>query len=160
PRPGGGEAAGRDKAEGLFLSIPNPIDTRVMKRVKSTVDHLLQAHPDRRQLKIVFDFNPNGSVTDNSDYGPCRDLAQHLLGEELRGITTVAFVHNEVTGHMILPVLACKDLVMSADAKLGNRADRLKLLEEDERQFYKSIAKRQGRYEAIVMKMVDKNLEV
>lgn len=148
---------------GLFISVPNPIDTKVMKRVKATTERFLLQRPDQPNLKIVFDFNPNGGVTDASDYGPCRDLAQYLLSEQLRGLTTIAFVHNEVTGHMVLPVLACKEIVMSADAKLGNKGDSPLLnqpLEEDELKFYRRVAERQGRSTALVLKMVDKNMEV
>ena len=66
----------------------------------------------------MYDFNPDNDPARSSDYGTCRDLAVFLL--DLQDVTTVAFVHNDVTGHTVLPVLACQDIVMSRKAKLGN----------------------------------------
>jgi len=144
--------------DGLFISISNPITTGVVNRVKAKTDRALQ-RTDRRYRKIIYDFNPGNQPSGTRDYGPCRDLAAFIL--EKQEITTVAFVHNEVTGHTILPVLACKEIVMSTDAKLGDvLRDQSKPLDPDQVQFYETIAAGRGRCPAIILKMLDKDAEI
>ncbi|HEY1859752.1 MAG TPA: NfeD family protein, partial [Gemmataceae bacterium] len=54
---------------------------------------------------------------DNPDFGGCYSLAEYI--RDLQGANTVAFLHGEVTGHTVLPVLACQQIVMSSEAKIG-----------------------------------------
>src|SRR6266850_2658631 len=96
--------------DGLFITVHNPITTNVVNRVKAKTNKFLQ-RPDHRGLVIVYDFNPDNHASGSSDYGPCHDLAAFLL--DLHSVSTVAFVHNETTGHTVLPALACKEIVMS-----------------------------------------------
>ncbi len=144
--------------DGLFISITNPITSGVVNRIKAKTDRALQ-RTDRRYRKIIYDFNPGNQSSGTREYGPCRDLAEYIL--EKQEITTVAFVHAEVTGHTILPVLACKEIVMSADAKLGDvLRDQQKPLFPDQVQFYETVATGRGRCPAIVLKMLDRDIEV
>src|SRR5258708_29263344 len=92
------------------------------------------------------------------DFGACSALAKFIL--RLQEATSIAFVHGEVTGHTVLPVLACRDIVMSSDAKLGNPLrDQKDALMESEKQFYRDIAK-DRRCPAIVLKMLDPDMVV
>jgi membrane-bound ClpP family serine protease len=145
-----------EAVDGLFVTIRNPITTTVVNRVRAVTNRFLD-RPDHRGLKIVYDFNPDGNASSTADYGTCRDLAVYLL--DLQDITTVAFVHNEVTGHTVLPVLACKEIVMSAKAKLGDAMrGQTKPLEADQLLFYKTVAERRRRPPAAVMKMIDRTV--
>ncbi len=153
-------AAAQDagQADGLFITVHNPITTNVVNRVKAKTNRFMQ-RPDHRGLVIVYDFNPDQHASSTSDYGPCHDLAAFLL--DLHSITTVAFVHNETTGHTVLPVLACKDIVMSREAKLGDALrEQSKPLEKDQQLFYTLVAERRGRFPALALKMADRNVEV
>jgi membrane-bound ClpP family serine protease len=159
PAPGKDEAA-EDPVDGLFVTVLNPIDSKVVERVKTATQRFLD-RPDHRGLKIVFDFNPDGQPSSTPNYGPCHDLAEFLL--DVQDVTTIAFVHNDVTGHAVLPVLACKEIVMSDKARLGDALrDQPRSLEppKDQVVFYEEVARRRGRYPAIVLKMLDRNLEV
>jgi membrane-bound ClpP family serine protease len=153
-----GQEGAEEQGDGLFITVRNPIDTKVVNRVLSSTRRFLD-RADHRGLKIVYDFNPDGFASNSTDYGTCRDLAEAIL--KLQDITTIAFVHNDVTGHTVLPVLACKEIVMSPRAKLGDAMrGQSDPLEEDKLVFYKRVAKGRGRYPAIVLKMVDRDLEV
>src|SRR5438128_5699923 len=109
-------SAGRVRAEpparedGLFISIRNPITSDVVDNVKAKTKRALE-RTDRRIHTFIFDFNPGeqaeGHPSGTKEYGPCHDLAAYLL--TLQEVKTVAFVHNEVTAHTVLPVLACTD---------------------------------------------------
>jgi membrane-bound serine protease (ClpP class) len=156
--PAGDKRSADETVDGLFVTVPSPIDTLGVNRVKAITNRFLD-RADHRGLKIVYDFNPDNDPARSSDYGTCRDLAVFLL--DLQDVTTVAFVHNDVTGHTVLPVLACQDIVMSRKARLGNALrGQSKPVEPDQIVFYKNAASRRRRPEAAVLKMLDKNVHL
>jgi membrane-bound ClpP family serine protease len=158
-----------ETVDGRYIFVRNPINSDVVNRVKTETEHFLD-RGDRQGLKIVYDFNPEGYPSSTSDYGACWGLAAFILG--LQDVTTIAFVHvreaeagkavpTAVTGHTVLPILACKEIVMSKEAKIGDALhDQATPLLPDQLQFYEYVAKSRGRYPAIVLKMVDKDVEV
>ena len=161
-----GQDAAADIADGQYIYIRNPISTDVVNRVKTQSRRFLDRAP-HQGAKIVFDFNPQGYPSSTSDYGSCRELAAFILG--IQDVTTIAFVHVDqqfaeqpaVTGHTVLPVLACKQIVMSMDARMGDAArDQAGPVLPDQLQFYEHVARSRGRYPAVVLKMLDKDVEV
>jgi membrane-bound ClpP family serine protease len=149
------------RQDGLFITVANPITSDVVESIKAKTQRALE-RTDRPIRTIVFDFNSgdqlSGHASSTKAYGPCHDLAAFLL--EQQAVNTVAFVHNDVSAHTILPVLACKDIVMSAEAKIGNTQQELPRLLEDEVQFYDHVARSRGRCPAIILKMLKPDLEV
>lgn len=158
------------QTDGLFVTVRNPITSTVVSRIRNKVDRFLQ-RPDQRGLKVVFDFNPDNYPSSTSDYDMCASLARVIL--DLHQVTTIAFVHQDVTGHTVLPVIACKEIVMSkggkpikdgafsVEAKLGDALrDQTRPLDDDQRFFYTKVAQRTGRCPALILKMADKNMEV
>src|SRR5262249_11042791 len=115
----GRAAAEEPTVEGVFIEVKSPIDSKVYGDVMDTTTRVVERFRAERQnppggereLKIVYDFNPNNrpAETSTNSLGPCFDLAQFLLGQA--DIQTIAFVHDEVSGHSVLPVLACKEVV-------------------------------------------------
>jgi len=118
-------------SDGLFVSVQNPISSDVTNRVKEITNRAVQrfeaeraaAGQEARTFCIVLDFNPGtrtGEATPagTGDFGPCYDLAKHLKG--LQGVTTIAYVRGDVTRHTVLPVLACKEIVMAEESKIGD----------------------------------------
>jgi membrane-bound ClpP family serine protease len=141
--------------EGVFITVQKPITSAVGYHIKAKAERALQ----RKIRTIVFDFNPVRHATGTDEYGPCRDLADALARLQ---VNTVAFVHKEISGHRVLPVLACKEIVMSADARLGNVVqNNSESLGEDQKHFYFQIADRWGKSRsAIIKKMLDPGLEI
>jgi len=153
---------GKPPVDGLFITVAHPLRSDGFNHIKYLTEWLRNQRKGW-ELKIVYDFNPDDAprnpVDGAGDYGTCRDLARYLL--DLQDVTTIAFVHNEVTGHNILPVLACREIVMSKKAKLGNGLGKLaKSLEDDEKVFYERIIRERSYVPAIVLKMIDKNMDV
>ena len=149
------------RESGLFITVQNPITSEVVERVRAKTERALAGHNIR---KIIYDFNPGNHPSHSERFGPCRDLAAYLLS--LRQIQTAAFVHNELTGHAVLPVLACQDLVMSREAKLGKalsdteaKEEPLRDKDDDRVVAYRNVAEGR-RPPAIVLKTLDKNIEV
>lgn len=105
-------------AEGLFVTVPNPITTEDVTRIKRQINTRLEGQGNRPQpVAIIFDFNPGNKPASTAEYGECLNLADFIT--KLHGSITVAYVHDKVTGHTVLPVLACKEIVMSKGAQLG-----------------------------------------
>jgi membrane-bound serine protease (ClpP class) len=152
--------------EGLFISVRNPITSEGVNRIKAEVDRVL--FREERPVRIfVFDFNPSrGSFSypsSTQDYGPCADLAEFLLElpNKAAGLLTVAFVHQDVTGHTVLPVLACNEIVMSRDGRIGAvMRDQPGRLRRDKIEFYQEVARARGLSPVLILKMLDPDVEV
>jgi membrane-bound ClpP family serine protease len=157
PEPAPAAEAGR--VDGLLISVPNPITSGVVNQIHNRVD-------DARRLNkaiktIIFDFNPSkGPVGTDNPY-PCLELADYVL-ELKNNFTTVAFVHDKVTRHTVLPVLACAELVMSDNAAIGDVVGgKGGALNETMRWAYDRYAKiKNPTSPALVLKMVHKNIEL
>jgi membrane-bound ClpP family serine protease len=149
-------------AEGIFITVPTHITSDVVNRVKETTDRFVhRAKPaSGRELRVVYDFNPDNKPAGTRDFGPCRDLAKYILRQN--DVRTVAFVHAETTRHTVLPVLACRDIVMSSEARLGDvrrDEDPREPLESDVLEAYRNIVK-DRRCPAVALKMLDRDMEV
>jgi hypothetical protein len=155
---------------GVVVQVPTLITTEATNRLRTTVfGPLKRFEAERgngkkgRVFRLVCDFNPDNRPNASDDFGACLKLARYL-GElrEKDGVQTVAFVHGEVSRHSVLAVLACSQIVMSADppARIGKVVDQGGPLDELERLAYNQVAK-QNRYpEVIVRKMYDRNVVV
>jgi membrane-bound serine protease (ClpP class) len=106
--------------EGMFVVVPNPIESTAVKSIVAQVTKGIDPENPRRVTTVVFDFNADGKPASSANFGSCLDL-QHFIQETVNkaGVNTVAFVHANTTGHTVLPVLACREIVMSKDAALG-----------------------------------------
>jgi membrane-bound serine protease (ClpP class) len=150
--PGAARAQAPAREEGVFIALQPPITRDVVNRVKAATERALEAK-DPAIRKIIFDFNPGGRASTSVDYGDCRDLADYLL--KRRTVKTIAFVHGEVTGHAVLPVLACQEIVMSRDAKIGDALrGSNEPPEDDQVRFYENVS-RGRRAPAVILKMLD-----
>ena len=103
--------------EGLFVSVPNPITSEAVARIKNRVE-AARANATRPIRKAVFEFNPNGKDASTVEFGVCYELASYI--SRLNDLTTIAFVSGNVSGHTVLPVVACRELVMSRTSSIGD----------------------------------------
>src|SRR5260370_13926379 len=150
-----------EQHDGQFITVPNPITDSAVREIKSTVKTALE-RKKRRLRTIVFDFNPNDAASGTSEPFPCVALAYYVRDLRLGNIRdvpqlkTVAFVHNKVTMHTVLPVLACGELIMSRDAQIAGQ-DR-PLDNPAIRQAYEDIA-RSSPAEDLVLRLIDPDVE-
>jgi membrane-bound ClpP family serine protease len=149
--------------DGLFITVPNPITDAAVQQIKRKVE---DAKAKKRNIDIiVFDFNPNGLPAGTKEnFGSCHDLAKYIR-RDLDKIKTFAFVHNKVTSHTVLPVLACGQIVMSKekDRETGQYKARLGDVkvdagDETARNAYEVVAKRYSK--GLVFRMIDHKLVV
>jgi membrane-bound ClpP family serine protease len=159
-----------ETVEGLFVTVPNPITSEASNRVKEITNRAILKFKSedgkapggaRKTLTIILDFSPsNNGPSSTPDFGACYELAKHL--QRLQDVNTVAFLHGEVTRHTVLPVVACRQIVMSSEAKIGDVLGETADPHDDldlERDAYKRIIK-DRRCPAVVLKMLDPDMVV
>lgn len=143
--------------EGLFVAVANPITSEVVQRIRNQVEPRQNSKPVRT---IVFDFTPSGKDVSNTNFGACSELAE-VIGKLRANATTVAFVHAGVTGHTVLPVLACKELAMGRDARIGQIVtDGVPPLNEFQRTGYQLFTGERKAQWAAIRKMFDANIDL
>jgi membrane-bound ClpP family serine protease len=160
-------AAQKTAEQSLFISVHDPITTDEVSRVKSITSAALERFHKAGQkdlLVIVYDFNPGKHASGSNSFGSCLDLADYIVTlNDRTHLTTVAFVHKNVSRHTVLPVLACNDIVMAAgdDVHLGNVfPDAGEQPKKNHVHYYGEIAGKRGRCPALVLKMLDKDMDV
>jgi membrane-bound serine protease (ClpP class) len=150
--------------DGLFISVPNPITDNELNRIEQKIKKAFEQ--ERRRIRVVvFDFNPNNVPSGTIRPASCTALAYYIrdlrLGRvaNLPQVNTVAFVHNEVSRHTVLPVLACGELIMSSGARIGDALRDAGALDPSTAAAYKDIAKGSPAPD-LVLKMIDPDLEI
>jgi hypothetical protein len=155
---------------GLVVPVPTTITTGATKSLQSALYAPLRHYEDQRNrdpkqagaFYLVCDFNPDGHDNHSDDPGACQTLARCLRDLRMRqGVQVIAYVHGKVTRHAVLPVLACSEIVMSADppAYLGKVAEPDRPLERLDKIAYDDIPNK--RYPPVLIhKMFDKGVSV
>ena len=151
----GGAALAQNNEDALFITVPNPLTSSGVGYITNVVT-ARRNNPDHPVRYVVFDFNPQGKAAFTTTPDACNALAKFI--RNLPGAQTIAFVHAKVSGHTVLPVLACKELVMSKDGSLGEiAAEGVDPLTADDVLAYQLRFERPSHF-AIVQKMYDKDV--
>jgi membrane-bound serine protease (ClpP class) len=142
--------------EGLFVTVSNPITSDTVERIQKQLNTRIHAE-SRRLQTVVFDFNPDGKPAATAKPGVCSDLTAFIRQINGEGILTVAFVHNKVSGHTVMPALACQELVMSKEASIGEvAAEGI----EPERGEYRGYFEKDPRGFVLIRKMYDRDVQL
>jgi membrane-bound ClpP family serine protease len=155
--------AGDPPAEGIFISVPNRITSDGFHKVKDTTDRYLERARragGQRELRVVYDFNPGNKPAATPDFGPCADLAKYIV--RLPNVHTVAFVHADTTQHTVLPVLACREIILAPEAHLGDvrRGEKPgEPIDSDVLEAYRNVVK-DRHCPAVALKMLDADMVV
>ncbi|MCI0640114.1 MAG: hypothetical protein L0Y72_29150 [Gemmataceae bacterium] len=119
--------------DGLVITVPNPITDDAVSQIRLKIQDAVE-RKGRNITTVVFDFNPHGQPAGSSTFGSCNDLAVFIRNLQLGQvnplypkIATFAFVHNEATKHTVLPILACKEIILSDDINPKTRLSKAKL---------------------------------
>ncbi|MGL6076959.1 MAG: NfeD family protein [Fimbriiglobus sp.] len=111
---GGVDAFAQDA--GLYVTVPNPLTSEGFTRIRNRIEQV-RAKPETRPGVVIFDFNPLGKDSNTTDFGSCYDLADYIA--KLTDVPTVGYIHQKVSGHSVLPALACKQLVFGDKGSIG-----------------------------------------
>jgi len=142
-----------------LLPLPVPITGAVDTNVKRMIGQLTRQptdEPGPRQI-VILEFRPSKEdAGQGSEFERALSLARYLASEQLSGMRTVAFVPETVTGHAVLPVLACEEIVMAAEAELGDAGAGEEHVDDTMRSAYRDIAERRRTIPApVAVSMLD-----
>ncbi len=150
--------------EAFLVPVTLPVTGDVDLRIKARIGHMLDSLPGgaKRPL-LVFEFKESGDKNRGagSDFGRCYSLADYITSPGLKGVRTVAYLPQPVEGHAVLAVLACEEIVMSADAELGNAGAGGEFVDAVKRSGYQEIAsRRNGAPAALALSMLDASMQL
>ncbi len=149
-------AAPRSAPPVVTLSLRLPItgnrDTRFIASAIRQLPTLRSNAGQRGVLVVRFDGEEEGP----SDFGRALEIARFLSGRQFDGVKTVAWLPRAVEGHAVLAVLACEEIVMSANAALGPVLEDPSTVDEAMRAAYAEIASRRQSFpSAVAVAMAD-----
>ncbi|HMP17472.1 MAG TPA: hypothetical protein PKD72_10645, partial [Gemmatales bacterium] len=141
--------------DGEWFVIPGEITTDTYRSIRIDTERAIK----RGVQRIVYEFQ----AREPSEFGPCLDLANFLLDGIQGRIQTYAVVDGPLTGHAVLPVLACRAVYMTPQALIGfdqraleksGTADMTKVAS------YMKVGENRGRPVALLIKMLNPDLVV
>lgn len=146
----GSSFAQEEDRSGRMITIKGVIDTGLSHRVLNAANAAVREGVE----VLIFDIQAA-----QSDFGPCRDLADKItkLGGGVK--RTVAYVPQSLTGNAVLVALACQEIVLAEDARIGDVGGDDDV-DRTERTAYEEIAGRAGHDRAIVLGMLEKDLRL
>ncbi|MGQ9505756.1 MAG: NfeD family protein [Thermogutta sp.] len=108
---------------GRVIPVRLPITGPTSTRVKQTIQRILTENKeDQARLVLILRFDTvkgEEQFATRSEFGACYDLADFLTSETLSRVQTVAYVPYRAEGHAVLPIMACREIVLSPNAEWG-----------------------------------------
>ena len=101
---------------------------------------------------------------EGSDFGRALNLAHFLSSRAVSNVKTVAFVPKSIKGHGVLVAMACEEIVMAADAELGEAGIDLaatkRSIPRSAAGISKSLDRRKTIPAQVALGMLDRDVEV
>jgi membrane-bound ClpP family serine protease len=127
-----------------LVRVPLPIagstDVQVRRQIEQALETLPQTNP--RPILVLEFVHQQGKDPSASHFGRALDLALFLSSEQMRSVKTVAWLPERVTGHAVLAVMACEQIVAHPKAELGAAGGDAERVDPVVRQGYTDIADR------------------
>ncbi|MFM9066572.1 MAG: hypothetical protein ACKOUR_04430, partial [Planctomycetota bacterium] len=127
----------------VSLPITGTVDAdviRVLTRVVETAES--RGLVDPRPLVVLAFRAESDETAANSEFERSLALARFLTSEPMRRVRTVAYIEKAVTGHAVLPVLACEELLIAKAGLVGDAGAQVKNVDETLRTAYLDLARR------------------
>lgn len=164
--PAKGEAAKVSGVQGRLIRVPLPLAGNADQRVKSMIQRAVDRfQPSDERPVIVLEFSSGQAGSgEGSIYSRAFELAQFLSSKELANVKTVAYIPKALKGHAVLAAMGCEEIVMAADAEMGEAGIDLPADEPIQPAIlsgYRQIADRRHTIPPqVALGMLDKSLEV
>ena len=146
-----------------LIEVPAPIIGMVDTQIKRQIDQLLSQQETSEQRPIlILEFSGKADQTSqDSEFERCLSLARFLASDRLGGTRTVAFVAGNLTGHALLPVLACEELIVNPDAEIGDAGVAESFIDRTMKSSYVEISERRRTIPpAIAIGLIDQQATV
>lgn len=153
------EAPAKQPPAVFLVQLPLPLvgvsDEQFEARVNGILEELPQEGP--RPVLVIEFVSQADDAARTSRFERALLIARYLTSEHLARVRTVAWLPQSVTGHAVLPVLACEQIIMAPDAMLGAAGQEESTIDPTLRQGYNEIAQRRRTVPAAVAEsMLDK----
>ena len=147
-------------ADGVYVSVPSPLTSEAVTRIDNTLAAKL-AKPAAGPVVAIFDFNPGDKPAAGANYGASLDL-QAAIAKQRGKAATVAYVHDKVSGHAVLAVLACQQIVVGPRGQLGEIVGpgETPLTGLQETNYAAIVGESRPAFAAVARKMFDKNVQL
>lgn len=146
-----------------LVRVPLPIEGTVDTRVRRVLDQIIANAPKstERPIVVLEFWPPMDGNGDSSEFGRSLDLARYLASSKTNGVRTVAYIPKTTKGHAVLVALACEQIIMHPDAKLGAAGINEDSIDPTVRRGYSEIADRRRTIpSAVALGMLDPELQV
>lgn len=147
----------------ILIPVALPIRGTVDIQVKQSIDRALADYDDAavRPLVILEFKGEQGQTGTGSEFERCLSLARFLVSERLSRARTIAYLPQDLEGHAVLPVLACEEVVIDAEASFGAAGVNETHVDETVRSAYRETAERRRTIPvAVALGMLDRELAV
>jgi membrane-bound ClpP family serine protease len=166
--PGAAPLAAPDLGDGRLIRVRLPLsgnaDAHIITAIHRVVGELTRLPRRSNQrptlvLELVSQARHAGHG-EGTDFTRALSLANYLTQPELSAVKTVAYVPRTIKGHGVLIALACEEIVMSAEAEIGEAAidaDGSRAIDPKIVSAYREVAAaRRTVPEAVALGMVDR----
>ncbi len=143
------------------LPITGSVDQDVQRQIEQWM-HQMSVAPGESRPVLILEFaeDPNQDAT-ASQFERSMALARFLMRSELANYRTVAWLPGTVSGHAVLPVMACEEIVAAPNARLGPVSLHEKGASATIRAFYTEASElRRTIPVAVAMGMMDPQLKI
>ena len=111
----------RARRQGYWIRLQLPIDNSTYSQVQHSVQRAQSENKgDRHVFVLEFVARDLNNAGQGTQFGDAQKLARFLASDELNGATKVAYIPKALFGHAVLVALACDQIVMGPDAKMGD----------------------------------------
>lgn len=110
------------RPQARLVRVPLPIAGTTDVRVRRQIERMIESLPggEPRPVLVLEFAAESGKDASASHFGRALELALFLSGDQLRRVKTVAWIPEKVTGHAVLPVMACEQIIAHPQAQLGD----------------------------------------
>lgn len=146
------------RAPAMLIRVPLPIEGEVDDRAIAEIrKRITEFERSEQRPIVVVEFQARDDErSSKSRFEDALALARFLAGPQLRRVRTVAYVPHAVTGHAVLPVIACERIIIGPDASVGAAGIAESSLDPTVRRAYAEIAERRRTIPApVALAMLD-----
>ncbi len=150
-----------DTVPGQRFLIEEPVTSEFISQLRSATKQLVsRATTDDKRPILVFEFRPGKTRPGGTDFGAAYDLAQ-LISRELAGARkTIAYVPEPLKGYVVLPALACDEIVMGLRSSIGPITPESANVNNGLRELIKDLAVHKGREPGLFLGMHNRDLDL
>ena len=141
-----------------IVSVPLPLTGTADTQLIGKLDKLLAELPasDARPIVVLEFATSPDSIGFTGDFERALALARYLASDRFSRVRTVAYVPGVLEGHALLAVLACEEIIVAPEARIGAAGRGERTIDPTMKAAYREIAERRRTIPAaLVLGMLD-----